>query len=366
MYRNAKVKLYLKVYTKRAIESTFRACRYVYNQGIDYYQTSINNGESFNLDCLKEEIKRDRQWHDTVVYNIDGSAINSVYANLEDAIYRYEHYKDFGFPKKKSINDEYSSYKTYYAEVIDEKHIKLPKIGIVKTSRIPIVDGKLINAVVILDLDGKYYCSLCFDVEGKQIKKNDGGIIGLDMGIKHYYTDSNGEILDFPEELKNAWLKCTKEKHKMSNMKVGSSNWKKQQAKIGKIKKYIINKRMEWQKIEAEKILQANKLVCIEDLNMRSMIAKSNSFTQAQLKERAIGTFLRLLERNAYKYGTTVIRVPWHFASSQICSKCGFQNTELKDITIREWDCPNCGAHHDRDINAATNILNKGLEMWGC
>ena len=349
---------------------TFGCCRKVWNlmlsDKIAYYKST---GKI--LLTTPAQYKKDY----TFLKEVDSLVLANVQMNLQSsykAFFDKKRKKRNGFPKFKSAKHSRKSYTTNNQKgtvaIIDDKYIKLPKIGKVKAviHRQPEADWTVKSATVSQESDGAFYISVLFEFERNivQVAKSDN-IIGLDYKSDGLYMDSNGNIGSNHKYYKESHEKLAKEQRRLSR-KTGSKknqpkskNYLKQLKKVNKIHRHITNQRIDNLHKLSTEIANQVDAVCVESLDMRAMSNKGFGNGKATL-DNGYGIFLNMLEYKLSDRGKFFIKVDKWYPSSQICSCCGSQ----KKITLadRIYKC-SCGLEIDRDYNAAINIKNEGLRI---
>jgi len=350
-------------------QKTFGCVRYVYNYYLAKRQTLYKDSKQIMgySACSSDltRLKKENEWlkePDSIALQSALENLQNAYDNYFEAIKRGE--KNHGLPMFKSKKDNRRSYTTKNVNSniqIHDKHIKLPKLGLVKCRVSKKVYGRILNVTVSRSPSGNYYVSVCCtDVVHPQYAKT-GEVIGLDLGLKDFAMDSNGKQYDNHKYLIKHEKKLARLQRRHSRKQIGSSNRDKARIKVARLHERIANMRTDTHHKLSTNLIKAYDVIVIEDLKVSNMVR--NRKLAKSISDAGWCEFTRQLMYKAKWYGKTVCQTDTFFASSQLCSTpgCSYMNADTKNLAVRQWICPECGEYHQRDHNAACNILNEGL-----
>lgn len=341
----------------------FGCVRWVYNfflrMRIDAYEKT---GKSLSIyECMKmlPELKKeeDTAW----LAEADSTALQQSLRDLDRAFVNFYKRRNqgIGFPKfKKKMARK--SYRTTYTRIVDDSHVWIPKVGLVKARISRPIQGTITSATIKQTPSGKYFIVFtCTDIP-QPPKSKTGKAIGIDLGIKTLVTTSDGEKIGSLEGTKKLEKKLAREQRKLSRKKKGSNNRGKQKIRVAKVHEKIASKRKDHLHKVSAKLISENQVICAETLNVDGML--KNHHLAKSIAAQSFATILGFLEYKARLRGKTFVQVDRWFASSKTCHSCGVKSDAMP-LNIRSWQCNNCGTKHDRDINAAQNILAEGIRI---
>lgn len=361
MNKAYKFRLYPNTEQRTMFAKTFGCVRFIYNRmlsdKIKHYEETKQK-----LNNTPAQYKEEFDW----LKEVDSLALANAQLNLQTAYHNFFKSPKTGFPKFKSKKSNRRSYTTNCVNdniSIVDGYIKLPKVGFVKLKQHRIIpsDYQLKSATISQTPSGKYYVSVLFEYENQVEQQTPTAFLGLDFSMHELYKDSNGNEPCYPRYYRQAEKKLAKEQRKLSKMQKWSNNRNKQRIKIAKLHEKVANQRKDFLHKQSRQITNACDCVCIENLDMKAM-AQALNFGKS-VADNGWGMFVGFLQYKLEETGKRLVKVDKFFASSQICNVCGYKNPETKKLSTRVWDCPECGTHHDRDINAAINIRNEGIQL---
>lgn len=364
MLKAYKYRIYPNKAQETLIQKTFGCCRFVYNQTLAYrknlYETEKKSMSK--MDCnnhVNRVLKHDYEW----LKEVDKFALTNAIYSMDNAYQRF--FKlHAGYPKFRSKHSNRRSYTTCITGanirvLFDENKIQLPKLKLIRARLSRPFVGQIKQATVSQTPTGKYFVSVLVETEHKPIPSTDKAI-GIDLGIKDLLITSDGEKYDNKRIIKQYENKLAREQRRLSRKVKGSNNYNKQRIKVARIHEKIHNTRIDYLHKITHKLISENQVIVSEDLAVSNMVQNHN--LAKAISDCGWYELTRQLAYKAEWNNRKYIKIGRFVASSQTCHVCGHINPETKDLSVREWTCPQCDTHHDRDINAAINVLNEGLK----
>lgn len=375
--KSIRVRLYPIGEQKTLINKTIGCCRFVHNQTLENCKQSYKQTQHFpskneritNLVPLKDE--------NGFLKEVDSTALQQSVRDLNSALDNFfKNRSHFGFPKFKSKRNLKQSYRTPYnrgnASVIDNKYLKLPKLGKVKTKRFDMPETyKILYITVERTNTNKYYASICIETEVQPLPRT-GKQVGFDLGLIDLLIGSDGTRYERPKFNYANKDRLAKEQRKLSKMRTKlervnanldeCKNYQKQKHKVAKLHEHIANCAKDFNHKLSRKLVEEYDLLAFEDLNIEGM--KKNHHLAYSIADVHWSQLLNFIQYKCLWYGKEFRQVDRFYASSKICSCCGTVHKDIvNSLSVREWTCPDCGVHHDRDVNAAKNILIQALSV---
>ena len=369
MYKSYQFRLYPNDKQIIMIQKTFGCTRFVYN----HYLEKRKKEHLTCFDMIKDLPNLYSEY--PFLKEVDSCSLRCSLFDLEDAFKRFIKHQN-NYPKFKGKYSSKRSYRTNYITStykgrkyenikvdLKRKVITLPKLKEVKIRgyrNLESLPGRIINATISEYSSGKYYVSVLVEVNHLVAKIIPKRIVGIDLGIKDVVITSDGEKIKNEKIIEKYEKRIKRKQRELARREKGSNNYYKTKKKIAILFQKLKNARKYFIHQITKKLVLENDIVVSETLKVKEMIEEkkfSKSLTDVRLSE-----ICRILEYKAKYYGKRYIQIDSYYPSSQECSKCGYKNEKVKELSVRNWLCPECGSYHDRDINASQNILFEGIK----
>lgn len=364
LHKAVQVRLYPSEQQQIQLAQTFGCSRwwwnYALNKSIEVYKETGKGLGQVALNALLPKLKKqkDTEW----LADCYSQVLQATTLNLTTA------YKNFfalraRFPRFKSKHGKQSIQYPQNVRVVDG-NVKLPgNIGIVKAKIHRLIEGQIKTVTISKTPSGKYFASILTEIEGDNPIETKGKIYGIDLGLKHFAIVTDGEKVskyDNPRHLAKHEKNLKRKQQKLARKQKGSHSRYRYRKVVAKVYERVSNSRQDFLHKLSYKLVSDSQAVIVENLHVKGMV-RNHKLAKA-ISDVGWGTFINFLGYKLERKGAKLIEIDRWFASSKLCSNCFYQIVEMP-LDVRDWICPHCGTHHDRDGNAAINIRTEGIRM---
>ena len=353
MNRGYKFRIYPSAEQKTMFAKTFGCVRFVYNRMLS---DKLEKKKSVTPAQYKNEFKWLRE--------VDSLALCNAQVNLKRAFENHrKNARHFGKPrfKSKKTKQSYSTNNQKGSVRIEFGKIKLPKVGWIKLKAHRQIMGTIKTVTITKTSSDKYYVSIITECENQVLKMIPQNFVGLDYSMRELFVSSEGEVAKYPKFYRWSEKKLARTQRWFSRKDKDSKNQEKFRKRLSRIHERIASRRKDFLHKQSKSLVTKFDCISVEDLNMSGM-SQALNFGKS-VHDNGWGMFTRMLKYKCEQYGKTFVNINPYEPSSQKCHCCGYKNLTMKDLSIRQWICPNCGSKHDRDVNAAINISEAGRKL---
>ncbi len=375
MYRAIKIRIYPNKNQEEVLNKTFGCCRFIYNKMLEDRRKIYEELKNDKVSLYAYNYKTEKEYKQKYPFlkEVDSKALQSEWRHLKSA------YDNFfrnvkkgikkGFPQYKSKKST-QSYTTFNINNnckidFDHKRLKLPKISTWISYRDErLFDERIKQMVISKTQSGKYYVSILIELENIIIPKKillDDKIIGFDMSTSKFLITKDLELSN-PRFYRNEESTLRRIHREVSRKKEGLINRKKARLKLARLYEKIYNRKKDWIHKITGLLSEHFDCVILEDLNIKGMQKFNSGISKSVSLDFSWKKFTIILKYKMEQKGKHLVLIDRYFPSSKLCSQCSFKNDELR-LSDRKWMCPECNAHHDRDVNASINIKKEGVNI---